>query len=600
MSHLIDYFCAKLNVEKTDKTMNRKLLIRDLTLRDGQQSLFATRMSQNQIERVLPFYKNAGFYAMEVWGGAVPDSIMRFLAEDPWYRLESIKKEIGEVSKLTALSRGRNLFGYNPYPEVIIEGFNRNAVKSGIGIMRIFDCLNDVDNMVSTIKYVKENGGLADCAVCYTVDPKFTTKQRVKALLKGKRLPSDVFTVAYFVAKAKEMQALGADMITIKDMAGLITPSVCGQIVRQMKKEIDLPIDFHTHCTPGYGLAACLVAMINGIDIIDTNIMTFAGGPAAPSYEIIRIFADKLGLDTGVNLEEVMNIDRELRIIRKELADYDAYKQFPIEFDFVNSRLPESVDKLFDIAIDLAKNETEKETELLDIIHRIEEYFNFIAPDEAVKAAEIPGGMYTNMLAQLKQLKLEHLLPKVLETVPLVRIDCGCPPLVTPTSQIVGAQAVNCVIDAINDKPFYTNVSNQFFNLVKGSYGTTPIKIDPDFREKLCSVRESVPYDTTKYKKQENPMILEKFGGVKLAENEKEELLMELFPTVAQTYLKNRKEHEMTEIRREIANQKAEEAEKQRAVYLNMSAEEKQARLLRGLENYNWGSVISNPKLKDE
>ena len=577
--------------------MSRKLLIRDLTLRDGQQSLFATRMSQDQIERVLPYYKDAGFYAIEVWGGAVPDSIMRFLGEDPWYRLESIKSEIGDISKLTALSRGRNLFGYNPYPEVIIEGFNRNAVQSGIGIMRIFDCLNDVDNMASTIKYVKENGGMADCAVCFTVDPKFSALQKVKALLKGKRLPSDVFTIDYFVGKAKEMQELGADMITIKDMAGLITPNIAGELVRRLKKEIDLPIDFHTHCTPGYGLGALLTAMINGVDIVDTNIMTFAGGPAAPSYEIVRIFADKLGLDTGVNLEAVMKIDKELRIIRKELADYDSYKQFPIEFDFVNAQLPESVDKLFDIAIDLAKSN--KENELLEVIYRIEEYFNFVEPDEAVKAAEIPGGMYTNMLAQLKQLKLEQLLPKVLETVPMVRIECGCPPLVTPTSQIVGAQAVNCVIDAANDKPFYTNVSNQFFNLVKGSYGKTPIDIDPDFREKICGVKDSVPYDTSKYKKQDNPIILEKFGGVLLAENEKEELLIELFPNVAQPYLKNKKEREITEIKAEIKRQMALEAEEKRAKYLNMTAEEKKERLLKGLENYNWGSLESNPELKE-
>lgn len=564
--------------------MNQKLLIRDLTLRDGQQSLFATRMSQNQIERVLPYYKNAGFYAMEVWGGAVPDSIMRFLAEDPWYRLESIKKEIGDISKLTALSRGRNLFGYNPYPENVIEGFNRNAVKSGIGIMRIFDCLNDVDNMVSTIKYVKENDGLADCAVCFTVDPKFSTKQKVKSLIKGVKLPSDVFTTQYFVSKAKEMQALGADIITIKDMAGLITPNLAGEIIRQMKKEIDLPIDFHTHCTPGYGLAASLVAMINGVDILDTNIITFAGGPAGPSYEIIRIFADKLGIDTGVDLEAVMNIDKELRVIRKELANYDSYKQFPIEFDFLNSKLPDAVDKLFDTAIEFAK--AKKENELLEVIHRIEEYFNLISPDEAVKAAEIPGGMYTNMLAQLKQLKLEHLLPKVLETVPMVRIDCGCPPLVTPTSQIVGAQAVNCVIDTAKNKPFYTSVSTQFFNLVKGSYGKTPIEIDPDFREKICQVRNSTPYDTSNYKKQDNPVILEKLGGVRLAENEKEELLMELFPTVAQTYLKNKKEQELMKLRQEILNKKAAEAERQRAAFLNMTAQEKEQRLLSGLRNY--------------
>ena len=153
--------------------MARKLLIRDVTLRDGQQSLFATRMGQAQVDRVLPLFKEAGFYAMEVWGGAVPDSIMRYLGEDPWERLEKIKAVIGDTSKLTALSRGRNLFGYNPYPESVIEGFNRNAVQSGIGIMRIFDALNDVDNIRSTIKVVKENGGIADATVCYTVDPHF-------------------------------------------------------------------------------------------------------------------------------------------------------------------------------------------------------------------------------------------------------------------------------------------------------------------------------------------------------------------------------------------------------------------------------------------
>src|SRR5690554_4376351 len=152
--------------------MSRHLKIRDLTLRDGQQSLFATRMQQVEVDKVLPLYREAGFYAMEVWGGAVPDSIMRFLGENPWNRLESIKEQIGDKSLLTALSRGRNLFGYSPYPEKVIEGFNSNAVKSGISIMRIFDCLNDTENIKSTISYVKQSGGLADCAVCYTIDPK--------------------------------------------------------------------------------------------------------------------------------------------------------------------------------------------------------------------------------------------------------------------------------------------------------------------------------------------------------------------------------------------------------------------------------------------
>ncbi len=575
--------------------MKQKLLIRDLTLRDGQQSLFATRMTQKQVEKVLPFYKEAGFYAMEVWGGAVPDSIMRFLNEDPWYRLESIKREIGDSSKLTALSRGRNLFGYNPYPEDVIEGFNRNAVQSGIGIMRIFDCLNDVSNMVSTIRYVKENGAMADCAVCYTVDPKFTTRQKIKAMLKGKKLPSDIFTIPYFVAKAKEMQNLGADMITIKDMAGLIPPLVTGKLIKALKAEIDLPIDFHTHCTPGYGLASTLMAVISGADIIDTNIMTFAGGPAAPAYELIHIFTKKLGIDTGVNIEAVVQIDKYLREIRTQLSEFDSYKQIPIEFDFVNQPLPDYVDRLFDMAIDFAR--AGKEDELLDICHRIEEFFNFIAPDDAVKAAEIPGGMYTNMLAQLKQLKLEQLLPKVLETVPVVRIDAGCPPLVTPTSQIVGAQAVNCVIDSNNEKPYYTSVSNQFLNLVKGFYGRTPIDIDPEFRYKICGHYEPVAFDTTNYKKQENPIIMEDFGGVRLAADEKEELLLELFPNVARTYLSARKEQEIQIITEEIAAETARRAEERRQKYLSMSEEERYKRLMEGLSNYNWGSINSNPDL---
>ena len=154
--------------------MARILKIRDLTLRDGQQSSFATRMTQQQVDRCLPYYKDAGFYAMEVWGGAVPDSVMRYLNENPWTRLETIKKAVGDVSKLTALSRGRNLFGYAPYTDEIIDGFSRNAIESGLGIMRIFDALNDVDNVKSTIKYIKQYGGIADCAVCYTVDPKYS------------------------------------------------------------------------------------------------------------------------------------------------------------------------------------------------------------------------------------------------------------------------------------------------------------------------------------------------------------------------------------------------------------------------------------------
>ena len=518
--------------------MARKLLIRDLTLRDGQQSSFATRMNQNQVDRVLPFYKYAKFYAMEVWGGAVPDSVMRYLNENPWDRLEKIKAVIGDVSKLTALSRGRNLFGYAPYTDEIIEGFCKNAIESGLGIMRIFDAVNDVNNVKSTIKYVKKYGGMADCAVCYTIDPKYP-KLSLMDKLKGKKNPEPVFTNEYFLNKAKEMEALGADMITIKDMSGLINPARISEMMQLFKSNLKIPVDFHTHCTPGYGLGAVLSAIVHGVDIVDTNIWNFAGGPAAPAIELIYIFCKKLGIELDVNMEAVAKINKELYTIRKELEAYDAVKQFPNPFNPLTDTLPANIDKLFDDAIAAAKSNNEEA--LLEACHAIEAYFNFPKPNELVKKAEVPGGMYTNMVAQLKQLNSMDILEDAMKLIPTVRLAAGLPPLVTPTSQIVGAQAVNCALDIKNGKPMYSNVSNQFVALVKGEYGKTPVPVDPEFRLKIAGTREETPYDTSKYQMQENPVLTE-FGGVKLAENEKEVLLMELFPAVAKNFLTKQKE----------------------------------------------------------
>ncbi|TVQ16608.1 MAG: carboxylase [Bacteroidetes bacterium] len=576
--------------------MTRQLKIRDLTLRDGQQSLFATRMTQAQVDRVLPLFKEARFYAMEVWGGAVPDSVMRYLNEDPWERLEKIKAGIGDSSKLTALSRGRNLFGYNPYPDSVIEGFNRNAIQSGIDIMRIFDALNDVDNMRSTIKFVKENGGIADCTVCYTVDPRFSKKERLLGFLKGKPLPEKIFTIEYFVNKAKELEALGADMITIKDMAGLIPPVKSGIIIKLMKEEIGIPIDFHTHSTPGYGLASVLTAIMNGVDIVDTCMLNFAGGPAAPAFEVIQIFCNKLGIDTGVNLSVIAPINRELTGIRKELADFDSYQIFPKEFDVENDMLPGDIESLFDRAIELA--DAKKERELLDTTQAIERFFNFPAPNENVRMAEVPGGMYTNMLAQLKQLKLEKLLPRVLEIIPSVRLAAGCPPLVTPTSQIVGVQAVNCIQDEIKGNPMYTSKSIQFVNLVKGSYGKTPTPIDPDFRKKITGSPKEVSYDPANYQKQENP-TLDDFGGVRLAANEKEELLLELFPAVANSFLQNRIEKKYMAEVNAIEEEKREKHRKAKEAYEKLTDEEKRKKLEEGLYNYEW-TTYQRGKTEDD
>jgi pyruvate/oxaloacetate carboxyltransferase len=566
--------------------MEKSIKVRDLTLRDGQQSLLATRMSQKQVDRVLPMFREAGFYAMEVWGGAVPDAIMRYLKENPWDRLEIIHQVIGESSKLTALSRGRNLFGYSPYPETVIEGFNRNAIRSGIGIMRIFDALNDTDNIRSTIGYVKENGGIADCCICYTVDPKFTLKEKAKSFWQMKKLPRKIFRTEYFIQKAKELEQMGADMISVKDMAGLITPAKSAKIISRLKSELSVPVDFHTHCTPGYGLASTLVAIVNGVDIVDTAILNFSGGPAAPSFEIIQLFCNKLGIDTGVNLEVIGNINRELGEIRREHKNLDNY-QLPRAWDLINDVLPEEIDELFIKAIGFATDLDEEK--LLETTQTIEKWFGLPEPDEMVKNAEIPGGMYTNMLAQLKQLKLDHLLPRVLEIVPVVRVASGCPPLVTPTSQIVGVQAVNYVLDENKGSKPYTSRNNQFVSLVKGEYGKTPIEIDPDFRELVCGVREETPYNISNYTRQPNP-LLENAGDCRLAENEKEELLLELFPQVAEQFLRETKEQEFKDLQYAEEIRRLEIHLREKAAYNDLSEEEKKRRLLEGLYNYQWGT----------
>ncbi|PKP48381.1 MAG: carboxylase [Bacteroidetes bacterium HGW-Bacteroidetes-12] len=441
--------------------------------------------------------------------------------------------------------------------------------------------------MKYTVKVVKENGGLTDCAICYTIDPKFTKKQKINAFFSGKKLPKEVFTLDYYLDKAKELEKMGADIITIKDMAGLIPPSLSGKLIKLLKENISVPINIHTHCTPGFGLASVLMAIINGVDIVDTSIMNFSGGTAAPAYEIIHVFAKKLNIKTGVNVDAVAGINKHLKEIREELAEYDSDKKFPIEFHPEKDKLPADIDKLFDDAIILAK--ADKEEELLNVIYKIEKYFNFPEPNQQVKFAEIPGGMYSNMLSQLKTLQLDHLLDKVLKTVPVVRIEAGCPPLVTPTSQIVGVQAVNYVIDQNNNVPVYTNVSTQFANLVKGSYGKTPLPINPKFREKITGSTQEIPYNTDNYIPQDNPILVE-YDGVRLAENEEEKLLLELFPSVATGFLKKQKEQYYIDVVLKLEEEERRKYLKEKEAYDNLSKEDKEKKLMEGLYEYKWNS----------
>ncbi len=543
----------------------RKLRLRDLTLRDGQQSLFATRLSQGEIDKLLPYYENAGFYIMEVWGGAVPDSVMRYLDESPWNRLRTVSKSMKGKSLLSALSRGRNLFGYVPYPDYVLKGFYEEANKNGLNVMRIFDALNDIDNVKESIKMINELGGIPDGAVCYTVDPKVTEapKQGFFGRLFGKKpaAPEKIFTDEYFVNKAVEMERLGAKIITLKDMAGLVNPLRAASIISKLKAAVKVPVDFHTHCTPGYGLASSVMAILNGVDILDTNIWWFGGGSAAPAIELIYIFAKKLGVELEVDMKVVGEIREHLLEARKSLADFDLNKdKLPRAFDPLNDTLPAEIEAQFDRAIEAAKAYNEEA--LLDACHAIEAYFGFPKPNEIVKNAEVPGGMYSNMVAQLKALKAEDLLNDAMALIPMVRRDAGLVPLVTPTSQIVGAQAVNVALDRKKGQPDYSNCSNQFISLVKGEYGHTPVAIDPAFREKITGSAQEKPYDVSTYKAPANPTF-DEFGGVKLAKNNEEELLLALLPTVANGFLKRRRQEEFAAS--EAAKPKAEVKEEVKA-----------------------------------
>ncbi|MCD4657386.1 MAG: carboxylase, partial [Planctomycetes bacterium] len=510
----------------------KKVKIRDLTLRDGQQSLFATRMPISQIRQIVPILKDSGFYAAEVWGGAVPDSCMRYLNENPWERLREIAELADKKIHLTALSRGQNLFGYNPYPDHVIKNFVTKAIENGVTILRIFDALNDVNNLKTTIEATKEAGGLADVAFSYTTDP--IIKKKNGNGNKWKQ-PEPVFTVDYWVKFAKDVEKLGADLITIKDMAGLLRPDVAAELIPALKDAVSIPIDFHAHCTPGYALTSAVVCMMKGVDIIDTAMFSFSSGSAAPSIDMLQLFADNLDIDLGVKRNQIVKAEKLLRKFRLELREqgFDSYTDFPEKFPDVTGEMSDLVAEAIDFI------QQDKFDLALSSVHKLEALVGLPMPNTAVRDAQIPGGMYTNMLNQLKEVKLEHALKDVLLEVPIVRHDSGLPPLVTPTSQIVGVQAVQNVKDMFEIKPRYSNCTGQFINLVKGLYGNTPVEIEPGFREKITGSWQKEKFDPSTYKPQENETIVEL--DVPVAANAEEMMLIELFPLVAKKFLKNSK-----------------------------------------------------------
>jgi pyruvate carboxylase subunit B len=518
--NIINQFLYILSTVYNEGKMNTgKLKIRNLDLRDGHQSYFSTRMNYYQIERVLPLLLDAGYYGLEVWGGATLDTCIRFLSEDPWERLEKISKITNKRTHLSALARGINLFGYNPYPDYVVNDFIKMAVESGITIMRVFDALNDLNNLKITIKTAKEAGGIADCALSFTTDPPDNT-------VEGKN-PLHIFTVDYFLNKAIELEKMGADIITIKDMAGLINPEMTFNLITELKKNVKVPVNLHSHCTPGYALTSHVAAMIAGVDILDVVSFPFSGGASHPAVELICEFSKKLGMDTGLNEKVFPDIRKVLSEIRKELEQYDEYKNYnPV---FSGSFTGEQHSLMDGIIMQIKKKDFQS---ALNAAHKLEASLGLPEPDELVRLAQIPGGMYTNMISQLRELKMSHLLEDVLKEIPSVRLNAGLVPLVTPTSQIVGAQAVQNVVLRNKGKEEYSSNSIQYVNLVRGEYGETPVPISPEFRQKITKSSEEKRFDTSRWKPGKAP--------AELVKNKKDQMLLDLFPGVALKFFENR------------------------------------------------------------
>ncbi len=480
----------------------------DLSLRDGQQSLLATRMSTAQVMRLMGPVLDTGVKTLEVWGGAVLDSAMRFLDENPFERLALMSEKSRPYGAgLRTLSRGQNLFGYDPYPDDIVRDFNREAVKAGTTIMRIFDALNYVPNFKAALAGVREAGGTFDAAVCYTTGTPYDT--------------------GHFVRKALELQEMGADMISDKDMAGLKSPVDAWEYYSGLKAKLSVPVVSHTHCTPGYGHISAVIAMLCGVDMIDTAFLPLAGGSSHPSAELLGVFAEVLGIETGLDLSDktLEPLHREMREVVSECETQFSLKVHRSVWPGRETLLP----KAEAVVMHLAKGHIEN---ALSVVHEMEALCGFPPPNLKVLEAQIPGGMYSNFVNQLARDNKSEFLGRALEAVQEVRQKAGWCPLVTPTSQIVGVKA------------YFTAMGKdvnpvQFVNLIAGYYGKTPFPISPDYREQVCGFRDEREYDSSSFNR-EIPMA--SGTTLPLAETPQEKMLYYLFPdSSGKAYLEKRR-----------------------------------------------------------
>ncbi|BES63905.1 oxaloacetate decarboxylase subunit alpha [Gottschalkiaceae bacterium SANA] len=434
----------------------------ETALRDGHQSLIATRMTTEEILPAVEIMDQVGYHAMEVWGGATFDVCLRYLNENPWERLREIRKR-AKNTKLQMLLRGQNLLGYKHYPNDIVDRFICKSIENGIDIIRVFDALNDTRNLKKSFEVIAREGGHCQGAISYTT--------------------SQVHTLDYYLKLAKEMEQMGADSICIKDMAGILTPQNASLLISNLKKTVAIPLELHSHCTSGIADLTYAKAIEAGIDIIDTAVSAFSGGTSQPTTEVYNsIYEDSLG-------KHALNKDALV-----EAAEYlNSVKRKHIEQGNFNRRV-------------------------MDVNPRILDY-------------QVPGGMLSNLMAQLDQQGMADRYEEVLKEIPKVRADLGYPPLVTPLSQMVGTQAV---FNVMTGEPY--KISPKEIKLyVQGYYGRPPAEIQNEIRQTIIGDRpviDQCPADLL-----DDGYTEVKKAVAELTDDEEMILAYAIFPENTKTYL---------------------------------------------------------------
>ena len=449
--------------------MARKVQFVETVLRDANQSLIATRLPYSKFEPILGTIDKAGYYSAEVWGGATFDVCLRYLNEDPWERLRKIRAAMPNT-KLQMLLRGQNVLGYSHYPDDFVKLFVKKSVENGIDVIRIFDALNDVNNLKVAMEACVNAGAIASGTISYTTSP--------------------VHTHAKYVEMVKELKEMGASTICIKDMAGIMGPQEAYDLVSAIKDAVDLPIDLHTHSTTGLAFMTYLKAVEAGVDIIDTAISPMSGGTSQPATETLAYALRQLGYE--VDLDDTAT---------KAMADY--FKGVRDDFIKDGTLMPKSM-----------------------------------ATDTQCLTYQIPGGMLSNLLSQLKQMNALDRFDEALLETPKVRADLGYPPLVTPTSQMVGVQAVTNVLTGER----YKKVSKEVKAYCRGEYGRTPAPINEEVKALILGDEKPIQ---GRYADTLKPIVEEtrqKLGD--LAKCDEDVLSYIAFPNLAEKFLTERKAKE--------------------------------------------------------